>query len=398
MAQIGRVCERTHGGRVRYYLDFSPGLAGRERRLWSDRGHAFQSREHAEAILGQIRGLHARLPLSEAVGEYRRLRARPNLVPEKVALWLDEIESSGDYAPYTLAQYRGYAKAEGHFSFWDGRSVYEIRWGTLREWTMWLRARGLGAKSIRNAMAAFRSFYSWLRRGRETEFPVVEFPSVKAAGRRRAQAMPLEERAAAMGCVPERDRGIFLAMKMGIRPAEARAARVGDYDFRRATLIIAEALKGQGSGAPRGETKTGEAGTYPVSEELRRWIERNVPTTDRFRPDAPLFPNPRTGRPFGAQKLRELWLAACKAAGVDYVPIYRAMKHTSFTALAEAGVPKEDIRALARHRDERTTERYLLEDDVRRGRALSRLGELEQARRRAIDSEKVAALPRTSAE
>jgi integrase len=310
MAQIGRVCERTHGGRVRYYLDFSPGLAGRERRLWSDRGHAFQSREHAEAILGQIRGLHARLPLSEAVGEYRRLRARPNLVPEKLTLWLDEIDSSGDYAPYTLAQYRGYAKPEGHFSFWDGRSVYEIRWGTLREWKMWLRARGLGTKSVRNAMAAFRSFYSWLRRGRETEFPVVEFPSVKGAGRRRAQAMPLEERATAMGCVPERDRGIFLAMKMGIRPAEARAARVGDYDFRQATLIIAEALKGQGSGAPRGETKTGEAGTYPVSEELRRWIERNVPRTlarrvqgrgGRLRADLPgdeahLLHRPRRGR------------------------------------------------------------------------------------------------------
>ena len=66
--------------------------------------------------------------------------------------------------PYTVSQYRGYAKPAGHFSFWDGKSIYEIRYGELQAWTVELRKRDLGDKSIENVLAAFRSFYSWLRR------------------------------------------------------------------------------------------------------------------------------------------------------------------------------------------------------------------------------------------
>ena len=54
------------------------------------------------------------------------------------------------------------------------------------------------------------------------------------------------------------------------------------------------------------------------------------------------------------------------------------MKHTTFTALREAGVSRDDVQALARHRDPRTTEIYDLDDDQRRRRALSSLEELER--------------------
>jgi hypothetical protein len=61
------------------------------------------------------------------------------------------------------------------------------------------------------------------------------------------------------------------------------------------------------------------------------------------------------------------------------MPIYRPTKHTLLTALAEDGVAKEDVRTLARHRDERTTNRYILEDDARRRRAMERLEVLDEA-------------------
>ena len=35
------------------------------------------------------------------------------------------------------------------------------------------------------------------------------------------------------------------------------------------------------------------------------------------------------------QKLRTVWLAGCEAAEVEYVPLYRATKHTTFSALRE---------------------------------------------------------------
>jgi integrase len=369
MSKIGRISERIRSGKPTWFLDFSPYLQGRERRLTADRGYRFQSLEHAQAILHQIRGLHARMPLPEAVAHYRQANARPNLVSEKAALRLLHVESSGDYEPRTISQYRRYPKDGGHFSHWDGKSIYEIRYDELHSLVKWLRERGLAVKSIRNILAAFRSFYSWLRRGHEQELPAIEFPRVKGRSRQRLQPMRLANRAQAMATIPEADRGIFLALKMGIRPGEARAARVQDFDFASGVLSIREALKGEGSSAPRGDTKTGEPGDYPVSAELHDWLAEQVPTERRFQAEAPLFPNPRTGRPYSSHKLREMWIAACEAAEAEYVPLYRATKHTTLTALRESGVSRDDVQALARHRDPRTTDIYDLDDGDADGRS-----------------------------
>jgi integrase len=115
-----------------------------------------------------------------------------------------------------------------------------------------------------------------------------------------------------------------------------------------------------------------------VSEELRNWIAKHTPEERRFQADAPLFPNPRTGQPYSNQKLRDVWVDACSDAEVDYVALYRATKHTTFTALREAGVSRDEVQALARHRDPRTVEVYDLTDDQRRKRALKSLDELER--------------------
>ncbi len=210
--------------------------------------------------------------------------------------------------------------------------------------------------------------------------------------------MQLADRAHAIEAVAPEDRGIFLALKTGVRPGEARALHIGDYDFASGILSIREALKSHGSGAPRGETKTGEPGDYPVSVELCDWIAEQVPTERRFQAEAPLFPNPRTGRPYSSHKLREVWIAACEAAEVEYVPLYRAMKHTTFTALREAGVSRDEVQALARHRDPRTTDIYDLDDDQRRRRALASLDQLEARGRQTGDRGKRVAKLRKSAE
>ncbi len=382
MAKIGRVRQYHRTGRKSvWFLDFSPYLSGRERRLTGHCGHPFESREHAEAILNQIRGLHGRMPLSEAVSRYRQPRSRPNLVSEKVAQWIKHVESCGDYQPATIVRYRGYT--EGHFAWWKGRSLYDVQYHTLDEWIAWLRERKQSDKSIKNVLAAFRSFYTWLRRGRERDFPRLEFPRVKIKARTKRSVMDLQDRADAIAAIRAADRGIFLALKMGIRPGEARALRIADSNFATGVLSIGEALKSQGSGAKRGETKTGEPGDYPASVELREWIAEHVPEARRFQPDAPLFAHPRTGNPYSAGVLRKLWIAACDAAEVEYIPLYVATKHSTITALREAGVPLDEAQALARHRDPRTVGRYYdLTDDQRRKRALDSLERVEDEARR----------------
>ena len=374
VADIGRVrLQRRKTGRDRWFLDFSPYLKGSARYLMSDRGHALDNAEHAERVLGWIQGLLGRgMHLEDAVGEYRQLRSRPNLVKGRLATWIAELER--DYAPYTVAQYRSYLKDGGHFSYWDKHTVHDVSWASLEAWVGWLRERGQSGKSIRNILASFRSFWSWLRR-RDARLPQLEFPRVKSE-RRTRRAMRPADQAAALRAVPEADRGIFLALAHTIRPGEARAARVGHYDFGTGRLWIGEALKGKGANAKRGETKTGEVGKYELSSNLRDWIERHVAGERRLDRDAPLFPNPRTGKPYGANRLRDLWVRACQDAKVEYVPLYEALKHSTITALLEDGIALEDVQALARHRDERTTRIYDLGGDARRARALRRRDEL----------------------
>jgi site-specific recombinase XerD len=204
------------------------------------------------------------------------------------------------------------------------------------------------------------------------------------------------KRAAAVDAIAGADRGIFIMMKTGCRPGEAKALRVANFDFATGEIEVYEALKGQGSGAVRGPTKTGEVGSYPASPELRGWVAKYIPTKRRFKPDAPLFANLNTGNPYSSQRLAEIWSAACTRAGVEYVPIYRAFKHGSFTALKEAGASHEEVQALARHRDPRTTNRYDLTDDQRRRRAMDRLTAIERRQQSANRRKKVAPLRKSS--
>jgi integrase len=68
-----------------------------------------------------------------------------------------------------------------------------------------------------------------------------------------------------------------------------------------------------------------------------------------------------------------LWREACEAAGVDYVPVYRATKHSGLTALSELGLSLDDVRAMGRHTSADTTRLYIREDDAKRRRGVEAL-------------------------
>jgi site-specific recombinase XerD len=76
---------------------------------------------------------------------------------------------------------------------------------------------------------------------------------------------------------------------------------------------------------------------------------------------APLFANSRTGTPCSEKAVANLWRAACKRAGVDYVSACRALKHSPGTALLERGLSVGDLQAAFRHRSGRTTMNHDLE-------------------------------------
>jgi hypothetical protein len=83
----------------------------------------------------------------------------------------------------------------------------------------------------------------------------------------------------------------------------------------------------------------------------------------------------------------DIWRAACKKADVKYVSLYSATKRSGLTALSEAGLSMEDIRAMARHKDSSMTREYIVEDDQKRARAASALHKLIDGERKRLKGE-----------
>jgi hypothetical protein len=68
------------------------------------------------------------------------------LVREKV--------NSGDRSPTYLREIERYAELNGHIgAWWYGRSIHEVNYATLEDWTRWLaKRRGAGNAPARGAL------------------------------------------------------------------------------------------------------------------------------------------------------------------------------------------------------------------------------------------------------
>jgi site-specific recombinase XerD len=346
---------------VTYYIDFYPKLTGRDRFLNSESGVTFESYGHAEAVQQRIKALTDKgRTLAEAVSAYRQPKDRRNQIRELAKQWIDWIGNEADLEPYTIRSYRGHVNNQ--FKWWGNRTIDQVDWDLLYKWTKWMKNEsGLASKTIRNVLATMRAFLRW-HRMRDKAFVIPQFPTVKRDKQKKPVTMTLPDQAAVLDAIPDEDRGIFLAYAhLTLRQGEGRACLVEHYDFKRRELWVGDAIKGDNSRAPRGDTKTGECGRYPMSEELAEWIERHVPTEARFRGEVPLFPNPRTGRIYSRKTIQDIWRKACKDAGVDHVPPYRATKHSTLSALARVLTPQR-LQGLARHKKFETTRLYFGED------------------------------------
>ncbi len=353
VGDLGRIrFQRRKGGRA-YYLDFRP-----YGRVWSHRGIRITDEATARRVLEAIRSKVAEgRPLDEVIAEYLPSHAQPNLVPRWIARWLEvkQRESdAGDRSPTYLRELTRYAKAGGHFSWWNARSIHEISYGTLEDWGLWLSDRGLSPKTRRNVLGAFRSFLSWLQRREQIrQVPKFPWPRVDEYA---PTVLSIEAQDLVLAKISDEGRGIFLAMAtLGVRPGEARALDVADY--RDGWLTVDKACKGPAGNAPIRGTKTGKPKRLPVGELLGAWLDRWVDPADRLT-RAPLFLNPRTGRRWTHWALRDTWVRSARAAGLEGVKLYEGTKHSMATDAIRRGVSERALQSFLGHRDLRSTRRY----------------------------------------
>ncbi|MHC4934504.1 MAG: hypothetical protein ACYTGV_20200 [Planctomycetota bacterium] len=315
---LGKVrCRRGSDGRPRWYIDF-----GWRGKLYSARGTGFKDRAMAEHFLASIRVQIAEgMSADRAIERLMPEASRAHRVDRWLARWLEimrERTAMGERSPNYLRELERWSKPDGHFAWWQGKSIYEIRAGALEDWSHWLARRGISAKTRRNVLGGFRSFVGWLKRREllETvpsfpEVPVDEYAPTLISGR--VQDEILAE-------IPWDRRGAFLAARLGIRPGEIRAADVTDYRIVENVpgLTISRAVKGPNANAPTRGTKGRSAAWIPVDEALQHWIEWRLVQVSKeamLRGRIALFPNPSARNPerrWIANALREEWNRAAE--------------------------------------------------------------------------------------
>lgn len=379
IGKVRRVTWRTAKEGERFYVDF-----GRRGRIFSipmpglETGLVLRSAELATEVLESIRTEYANgRSLEAALAPYLPRHAATSKVRHWLPRWLEvkrRERDAGQRSPEYLRGLDRYADPDtGHFSYLLDVSIYDLGYGVLEDWSLWLADRELAPKSRRNVIGAFRAFAGWLkRRGEVASLP--EFPTVEV-DEHSPTIISRQAQDAVLSAIPEAERGIFLAMaRLGVRPGEARTLETRDY--RDGWLTVGRAAKGPRADDPVRGTKNRRVRRIPLDEiapDLATWIALHVGAEARLKGTAPLFRHP-TGRSSGARWLptamRRTWSRACRASGI-HVGLYEGTKHSVGTALIEEGVDERAVQALFGHADLRTTRLYAKLRDPALARALS---------------------------
>ena len=218
-------------------------------------------------------------------------------------------------------------------------------------------------------MGAFRAFYRWtskrdrrVRELRDFPWPEVNEPDI--------QVITIGERDAIIAAIPERKRGVYLALKLGApRPNMAIEILASDYDRKSRMLTLARGRKGRTVDSPIGGTKTRTAWTIQANQELADWITKYVPQ-EAFLQGRLLFQNPDATNPrkaWSETRLRTIWYRACEKALGRKVSLYAATKHTFATNAVARGAAEVDVQRYLGHRDGKSLKRYVIAASQRFG-------------------------------
>jgi integrase len=272
---------------------------------------------------------------------------------------LDRLVKAGERSPTYTRRLRDFSRSGGPFSLLYGRSIHSIDFGTLEDFAAELREGGLSPTSVFHVLSSLRTCLRWTAKRSAGTYAAPEFPQLRR-GKYEPVTLTPEDQTKVLAAIAIRQRGAFLAMAdLMIRPGEARAADVGDYDFRTRELRVEHAMKGETLDAPRRETKGRDERVLSVTSRLADWIEAHVGREDRLRRNVPLFSNSRahkvSDRRWSGSTMRHVWESGCERAGLQRVGLYAGTKHSTATWLRQAGLSLDELGLAMGHAAARRT-------------------------------------------
>lgn len=376
---LGRVLEERIGGKPRWRLDF--GWQNNKRiRIHADRSavsgrpRSFESRAHAEMVLSEIRAaVIAGQPLQRILDRMRGRTPEEERVEDRLAAYVRDFERSveqGKRSPNSLRELSRYARPDGHFSWWFGRSVHEITTPNVRDWHLWLGDRAsprsgerISVKSQKNVSDLFRTFVRRLVDdgliAKAPKFPPLQVAEVQIC------TLDHESQKRVLQAIEWEKRGAFLAMATeALRPSEVRAADLDDFDAERGTLRVNKTVQGPRLDSRVAHTKNRTDRTREIwSQELREWLAWRLAQATperRLRGENALFFSPTArnkGKRWSMSSLEREWDRACERAGIPKIPLQQGTRHSVLTALGSV-LPERVLRDFSRHRDARSLDRY----------------------------------------
>lgn len=342
-------------GRVYWYVDVrADGRRFKIRRIPVHGGGSIRigSEEQAQEVLGAIRDAlrNQKTPLQAIapwLGESSAL-AFSRSWDRFLAAKRTQGTHARQLSAKRLAELEAYRR-RGYLEPLEAVPIHMLSYGLLEDWIGWLFARrpALAPKSIANVVHDVGTCLRWLvRRGDLAAAP--ELPPIRVPDH--APRIPTAEtQARILEAIPWRERGLFLARGlMGLRPSEARRARVADWDPDAETL----AVMGKGD----------RYRILPVHDQVAGWIREHVDPRGALA-GALLFTR-AGGRPWSDSSQRRAWIRACKAvgavdgAGRHLFPPNEGMRHCWGTEAVNRGVGLDVVGKVLGHTSEKTTRRY----------------------------------------
>jgi integrase len=203
---------------------------------------------------------------------------------------------------------------------------------------------------IKEILALLRSIFLEYR---PADMP--DFPAHTIIPKREKQWLGIERQLAIEPHIPERFKlAIRTLQTTGMRPGELRALQVSD--------MIDGALKvwkAFGDHGLRLSRKSGGEVTYPVPLDLWRSLQSHV---EGKKADELIFCT-KDGKPLHENTLFKVWKRACKNAGVKYIPLYQASRHSMASQIMADAKQKaiEEIQAKLGHFNKQTQKAYVIE-------------------------------------
>lgn len=210
-------------------------------------------------------------------------------------------------------------------------------------------------KTLKNVTDVFKGFLYYLKNDLEIidvvpSFPAVEVPD--AAFRWLGQ----KDQADLFEKVPDQHKPIIAFLMLhGCRPGEARALKCKNIDLEHESITIAATFSG-GVYCERRKGRGARLLVIPIHGEMLEYLTDRVQNSH---PEAYLFINPGTGRPYSESMMWKLWNRVRTAAGLGGdLRLYDACRHSFASQLVNSGVSLFTVSKLLGHSSTKMTEKY----------------------------------------